>query len=265
MSNKFALLSILVLCSTLFSFIVFSPRQNGDRISVSLSSGDDYNTAWHKVDSLQSKGLTRSALEVVEQIYNSAKKENNQPQIIKSFIHKLKFTNYTEEESHQKIITEVKNQIDSSSFPSNAIFRSILAQIYWQYYTYNRYRFQNRTETVNFDNDDFQTWDLPHLIKELIKQYQLSLEKDDSLKVIPIEQFKEVIVYFNSKDAYLRPTLYDLLSHNALSFYMNDEASVTEPVYKFEFKEAAEFAPSEDFIKINFETRDSLSLKFFAA
>ncbi|HVO75605.1 MAG TPA: MG2 domain-containing protein, partial [Ignavibacteriaceae bacterium] len=265
MSNRFALLLILFLGSFLFSFISFSSKLDGGKISIALNSRDDYDKAWHKVDSLQNKGLTRSALEVVEQIYDAAKKENNQPQIIKSFIHKLKFANYTEEESNKKIVNEVKREIDSSSFPAKAIFRSILAQIYWQYYTYNRYRFQNRTETVNFDYEDFQTWDLPHLIREIINQYQLSLSESDSLKKIPIDEFNEVIVYFNSKEAYLRPTLFDILAHNALDFYTNDEASVTEPVYKFEFKDEIEFAPAEEFIKINFETRDSLSLKFFAA
>ena len=40
--------------------------------------GDDYKSAWQKVDSLEQQGLTRSALEVVEEIYRTAKKDSNQ-------------------------------------------------------------------------------------------------------------------------------------------------------------------------------------------
>jgi hypothetical protein len=226
--------------------------------------GDDYKSAWHKVDSLVHEGLTRSALEVVEEIYKTAKDENNQPQIIKSLFYKLKFTNYTEEDSHVKIINEVKTEINTTSFPANAILKSILANIYWQYYQSNRYRFQQRTETINFDNDDFQTWDLPHLIRETVKLYHASLEQSDSLKLISIKEFEDILNYSNSGQAYLRPTLFDLLAHQALSFYINDEASVTDPVYKFELNSEEDFSCAEDFVDIDFTTKDSLSLKFYA-
>ncbi len=266
MSSKINLLWVLPAFTILLAFTTFfSDSGYKDKIIIEINSDDDYDKAWQKVDSLQNQGLTRSALEVVEQIYEAAKKDNNQPQIIKSFIYKLKFANYTEEDSHQKIVNQVKEEIKNATFPSDAILNSILAQIYWQYYTYNRYRFQNRTETVNFDNEDFQTWDLPLLIKEIVKHYHLSLEQSDNLKLIPITDFNEILIYYDSEHAYLRSTLYDLLAHNALSFYINDEASVTDPVYKFELRYPMDFASPEEFIKINFDTKDSLSLKFYAA
>ncbi|HEY6435113.1 MAG TPA: hypothetical protein VIY47_00860, partial [Ignavibacteriaceae bacterium] len=64
--------------------------------------------------------------------------------------------------------------------------------------------------------------------------------------------------------SYLRPTLYDLLAHQALQFFVNDEASVTQPVYKFELKSENDFSTAEDFVEIKYETKDSLSLKFYA-
>ena len=87
---------------------------------------DDYKSAWHKVDSLESKGLTRSALEVVEEIYHAAKRDGNQPQFIKSIFYKLKYGNYIEEDSHIKIVSDVKAEIDTASFPANVILESIL-------------------------------------------------------------------------------------------------------------------------------------------
>ena len=221
-------------------------------------------TAWAKVDSLEKAGLTRSALTVVEDIYKNAKAENNSPQMIKAFIYELKYANYTEENSNKKIVTRLINAIDSSSFPTKPVLQSILAEAYWQYYQHNRYRFINRTAAVNFNNNDFETWDLSRLLKEIISLYQSSLVKKDSLKNIPVIYFKDILVMYKDR-TYLRPALYDLLANRALDFYMNEEASVTEPVYKFELRSPEDFSPAEEFANIYFKTRDSLSLKFYAA
>ena len=266
MKNKKRFFLLIPIAVLLYSFIGLVPdiKIFNHTEVIHYNFGDDYKAAWHKVDSLVNEGLTRSALGIVEDIYKMAKEENNQPQIIKSLYYKLRFTNYTEENSHIKIINDITEEIDSSSFPANAILKSILANTYWQYYQNNRYRFQQRTETINFDNNDFQTWDLPHLIREIVKNYHASLEKSDSLKLISIKEFEDILYYNHSAQAYLRPSLFDLLAHNALSFYINDEASVTDPVYKFELNNPDDFSSAEDFVDNNYTTKDSLSLKFYA-
>ncbi|MEJ2194913.1 MAG: alpha-2-macroglobulin family protein [Ignavibacteriaceae bacterium] len=255
---------IIVTVSFTYTFSVIKSNSNGGKKKIIYHMNDDYKSAWDTVDSLENKGLTRSALEVVEEIYRTAKIQNNEPQIIKSLFFKLKYANYVEEYSQQKIIKQVTEEIDSTAFPANAVLQSILANIYWQYYQNNRWRYQQRTETVNFDNDDFETWDIARLIREIVKHYQASLEKSDSLKLIPIKEYEDILYYSSSAQAYLRPTLFDLLAHNALSFYINDEASVTDPVYKFELNGPDDFSQAEDFIDIDFTTKDSLSLKFYA-
>ena len=268
MKSKYLLLLLIPIT---FLFLSFSSLIPGIKI-FEIDSGsefifqfkDDYNAAWRTVDSLEQQGLTRSALEVVEEIYEASKKDNNQPQFIKSVFYKLKFGNYIEEDSHVKIVNDVKAEIDSADFPANAILESILANIYWQYYQNNRWRFQQRTETVNFDNEDFQTWDLERLIREIVTFYHASLEESGKLKKISIREFEDILVYANNEYAYLRPTLFDLLAHQALQFFVNDEASVTEPVYKFELKSERDFSPAVDFVEVKYETKDSLSLKFYA-
>ncbi|NWG29320.1 MAG: hypothetical protein HXY48_12400, partial [Ignavibacteriaceae bacterium] len=268
MKNRYLFLLIFPLTFLLLAFSSLIPGVNmfnsdtDDEFTFQFKDG--YKSAWKTVDSLEQQGLTRSALEVVEEIYKAAKKDNNQPQFIKSVFYKLKYGNYIEEDSHVKIVNDVKAEIDTADFPANAILKSILANIYWQYYQNNRWRFQQRTETVNFDNEDFQTWDLARLIKEIVKYYHASLEESDKLKKIPLKEFEDILVFSTAEHSYLRPTLYDLLAHQALSFFVNDEASVTQPVYKFELKSDNDFSQASDFVDINYTTKDSLSLKFYA-
>src|SRR3970040_1879065 len=125
MTNKINLLWILPALTFFLAFTsLFSDSNYKNKIIIEINSDNNYEKAWRTVDSLQNKGLTRSALEVVEQIYTAAKKDNNQPQIIKSFIYKLKFANYTEEDSHKKIVNQVKEEIKNASFPNDAILNS---------------------------------------------------------------------------------------------------------------------------------------------
>ncbi|MCW8994676.1 MAG: hypothetical protein OQK77_02555, partial [Psychromonas sp.] len=137
MKHKYFLLLIIPLAFLILSFSNLIPgiRIIGNKpTKISFNFGDDYKAAWQKVDSLEQQGLTRSALEVVEEIYKAAKKDNNQPQFIKSIFYKLKYGNYIEEDSHVKIVNDVKTEIKVAPSPANAILESILANIYWQYY-----------------------------------------------------------------------------------------------------------------------------------
>ena len=205
------------LCFIIFSFILIS-FNNAQSIK---SSKLFYATSWEKVDSLEQIGLTRSALEIVDKIYKTAKKDNVHPQFIKSVLFKLKFANYVEENSQVKIVNEVQKEIQESSFPSNAILKSILADMYWQFYKNNRYKFQQRTETVNFENEDFQTWDLNRIVKEITKYYLGSIEESNKLQKIYLEEFEVILINDDSKDAHLRPTLYYFLAHKGLTFFIN--------------------------------------------
>ena len=122
----------------------------------------------------------------------------------------------------------------------------MLAEFYWQYYLYNRYEFQNRSSTVNFENNDISTWDLRKLVEEISKEYLASIEDFDALEKIPIKDFEGVLIKGNTDN--LRPTLFDFLAHRALTFFMNEESSLTEPVYKFEINNKKYFSAYEEFL-----------------
>lgn len=219
---------------------------------------------WNEVDSLESSGLTRSALEIIEKIYKKSKKENVHPQFIKSIFYKLKYANYVEENSQVKIVNEVKKEITEASFPSNAVLNSILAGMYLQFYKDNRYKFQNRTEAINFNNEDFLTWDLNRIVREISKYYLGSIDEKEKLQKIKLEEFEAILVNDETENALLRPTLYDILAHKALDYFTNEESSLTQPVYKFYLEKENDYAVDTIFIKNNYSTKDSLSLKFYA-
>ncbi len=135
-----------------------------------------YDQDWKKVDSLQNKGLPKSALEVVESIYSKAKKENNHPQFIKATLYKLKLKSDFEEDFMESTISDIKNEIEKTNFPDRQILHSIEAELYWRYYQANRYKLLDRSQAINVDLNDIRTWDMKTLVNKVIKNYLASLE-----------------------------------------------------------------------------------------
>ncbi|MEN8123138.1 MAG: hypothetical protein ABFS35_22560, partial [Bacteroidota bacterium] len=222
-----------------------------------------YKEKWQKIDSLEQKGLPKSALEVVNEILVQAKKDEISEQVIKSFIYRLKYKNKNEENAFEALCHELDSAVKDATFPDNAVMHTMLADMYWWYYQNNRYKFRNRSNTVNFDNKDMQTWTLDNLVGEIIKNYTLSLSNIEGLKKINIKDYKE-LVRFGSKAENLRPTLYDFLAHKAIDFYSNTEIALTKPADNFELKEDFYFADAQNLISRDISSSDTLSLHFHA-
>lgn len=248
-----------------------SPLPKGNSEPLVFPKGSTYEKEWKKVDSLTNKGLTKSALETVEAIYSKAKKENNAPQIVKAVIHRIKLESYLEENAVQKSIDKLNAEVKDSKYPLSPVLHSVLAEMYWRYYQQNRWKFHNRTQTVNFDLNDLSTWDLKTIVDRTSKHYLLSLKEADSLKRTALNLYDDVLTHddynFKAKPSpqrKLRATLYDFLAHRAVDFFMNEEPDIIKPAYRFELNSESYFWNHNDFAKLKIENKDSLSLKFYA-
>ena len=68
---------------------------------------------WKEVTKLEEKGLTKSALELVDEIYNSAVKDGLSQERIKALLYKSKYMLILEEEAQLNIINLFKQEIES--------------------------------------------------------------------------------------------------------------------------------------------------------
>ena len=223
-----------------------------------------YEKEWAEVQKNESKGLPKSALKIVNEVYSDAKKNNNSEQVLKSFIYILKYKNVLEENAFERLCTELDSTAQKAEFPNNAVMHMMLADMYMWYYNANRWKFINRTNTVNFKNDDMQTWTLDFLVDKIIKQYEAALANPSGLQKIPVTNYKELIVK-GTKPKKLRPTLYDFIANKAIDFFSNTEMSLTKPADSYELKDAFYFSDIAKFVAHNIESADSLSLHFHAS
>ncbi|HEY8935098.1 MAG TPA: hypothetical protein VIM65_07750, partial [Cyclobacteriaceae bacterium] len=224
----------------------------------------NYEKAWNEVSDFESKGLPESALKTVNDIYAHAKADKNSGQLVKAVIHQLKFTDYKEENGFVKNLNRLKQEAESSAFPVKPILHSMLGEMYWQYYQNNRYEFANRSETVNVDENDIETWSLAKIVRETFTQYNLSLQDVEKSKAEKVDVYEPVIHKGNELGKQYRPTLYDFLAHRAVDFYQQDEPDLTRPAYAFTLSRAEYLSDASTFATLKIETRDTLSMKFHA-
>ncbi len=220
--------------------------------------GFPYDERWKKVEQLvQEQGLTESALTEVQKIYEAAKKENNQPQLIKALVYRINLQQEKEEDAELKGIQALEQELQQSKGVVYSLLTNILAEAYWQFLQNNRWKFYNRTNTTQFQKEDPQTWTIDDFHNRIAALYQASLQ-EPQLKQTKLEQFEPVIRKGNAR--HLRPTLFDLLAHRALAYYENDERTINRPSYAFVLNQPAAFDPAADFIHLTFPTNDSASL-----
>jgi uncharacterized protein YfaS (alpha-2-macroglobulin family) len=222
-----------------------------------------YEKEWKRVDSLQSKGLSKSALEIVSAIYAKSKMEKNTENFIRAIIEKMKYESYLEEDSYVKAIGDLERDAAESEFPIKQIIHTVAAETYWMYYQNNRHVFLNRTVTSNYENKDIRTWDFSKLLEKVDLNYQLSLTNAAQSKNTPLSKFNAIVIDAPGSKEF-RPTLYDFLWHRALDYYMNEEPEITKPNYAFELESADYFSNYLIFQGLKITTKDSTSRKLEA-
>ncbi|WP_423997897.1 alpha-2-macroglobulin family protein [Maribacter sp. IgM3_T14_3] len=227
----------------------------------SAQQNNSYDQLWKQVENFENGNLSKSALKQTEAIFKKAKNENNEVQTIKALLYKSGFINKLEEDSKLKIVNDFKSEIATADGATKNILHSHLANLYWQYYQQNRYRFNNRTKTaIKVDSVDFRTWDLDTLFKEIDSHFTASLENAGTTHQLAISDF-DAILEKNEENRKYRPTLFDVLAHTALQFYTTSENSINKPVDSFEIDNEAILCEAYTVSFLTFDDRQNLSLQ----
>ncbi|MCF2486564.1 alpha-2-macroglobulin [Dyadobacter sp. CY347] len=221
-----------------------------------------YAAQWKIVEAHQQKRLPKSALEEVRKIYELAKKEKQEAQVIKAVVYIVNLQTETREEQDANGIAELEKEISQSQGVVKIILTNLLASAYYGYYQTVRWQLYERTATVNFKKEDISTWSTGDFHEKISSLFLKSIADEALLQKTKLDAFDAIITKGNTRK--LRPTLYDLLTHRALQYFSSDERDIKRPSYAFKIDKASAFDPAADFIHRKFETKDTSSLEFFA-
>lgn len=185
----------------------------------------DYDKKWKQTEEFVNEGLPKSALKVVDEIYKTAKEENNSPQLIKSLIYRISLQSKFQEDGILKSISYFENEMKSSEEPVKQILHSLTANLYEGYYSENRYKINSRNTLEDYENNDISTWDALSFEKKIKNLYLKSLENTSFLKEIKLQQYALVLNDNDSSNFKLYPSLYDILANRTIN-YLTDNNNI---------------------------------------
>lgn len=246
--NRYTCIFIVVILNFLF-------------ISLAFPSNDKY---WAAIDSVLRQGLPKTAVQYLDTILTNTQKEKKYDEWLKALSLKITYEATIEGNKPEEKIKRLKVEFSHADKNTKPLLQTILAQWYWHYYNRNQWRFMNRTASDKLLEEDFTTWDLPKLFREIDSLYQNILKAKDQLSKIETEQFLGFLEKGSMPNT-LRPTLYDFIAQEALTFYSRAEQAAAQPEDAFEIEVATNaFAPLDQFISYHPATTDTNSSKLKA-
>ncbi|MEC8972288.1 MAG: hypothetical protein VX509_00140, partial [Verrucomicrobiota bacterium] len=192
----------------------------------------DREALWKEVAEAEKKGLPKTAAAKLQLIYDSALKDGKQAEAIKALAKRITHDGAVQGNKPEEKITRLRAELDKTPAEAKPLLQTILGHWSWQYFRANRYRFLQRTATAQPLGDDFTTWDLPRLYREIDLHFTNALA-DGRLKAIPATDFADLLTQPTLPENY-RPTLYDFIAHEALGFYTSGEFAAAKPEDAFE-------------------------------
>jgi len=239
-------------------------------IAVNVSTAGPRDELWGQVDSAIEQRLPKTAITILDQIIPAAMEEQAYAEATKAICLKISLEGQIQggragggSNPAEKIIL-LETEIADAPKEMMPVMETILAHWYWDYFQQNSWRFIQRTQTAEPPGEDITTWDLARILAEIDRHFMLALEAEQQLKTIPIEEWDDLLEKGTVSDSY-RPTLYDFLVFEALSFYSAAEQAGTIPQDTFEIMaDSPIFGAVDEFLAWEPKTSDTDSAKLKA-
>jgi len=229
-----------------------------------LFAGESRDSQWDQVSEAIRQRLPRTAITILDEIIPAALEDQAYAEATKAICLKISLEGQIQGDNAEEKIVRLETEIANSPEPMKPVMETILAHWYWQYFQQNSWRFINRTQTAEPPGADITTWDLPRILAEIDRHFMLALAAEQELKTIPIEEWDDLLEEGTVPDSY-RPTLYDFLAFEAISFYSAGEQAGMIPQDAFEIMaDSPIFGTVAEFLAWQPETSDADSAKLKA-
>jgi hypothetical protein len=224
-------------------------------IILSVFSIHAQNSEWEKVASFEKQSLPQSALEVVNRIYQNALATGNSPELIKTLIHQLKYETAIDKDRFPEQIPEIeafaatdKNKVEQ------AMLYSLLAEIYFKYYSANTYLINQRTAIEEYIPEDLREWPKNLFIQKAADLIDLSLAPAQELQNTKVSDYREILTG-NEAPQNDRSTLYDFLLYNGIKVLTDLNGIYRDRNYFSEalFFNETYFVPAKEFVNLNID------------
>ncbi len=257
MKHKLIIAALLLTVTTMLSFKLL----NNNEIMINKNpNNNDYETLWNQFEKHIRESLPESAEKVLNTIEKQAVDDNNQIQLLKTFLYRQKVMQLTvEDDPDQAYINFAKSKLETLDEINRAILHCQIAESYSSYLDENQYNIiNNQAIDGDISTKEMKYWDRQTFL-DLIDQHY-----DEALK--PVKQLqntdtKDYLCLFESnRGEYVdyEPTLFDFLFHRvAKHYYEAESADDLDPAWNTDLW----WLNDKDFIKADLGDSDKPIIK----
>lgn len=173
------------------------------------------------------KEKPQTALQEARKLFEKARKTDNSPEMLQALIIQIRCQTAIDRDSMPALIQKTENILQNSNNPvEQSILHSLLADLYLNYYNYNRYQINQRTPLADFIPEHINEWSR-NLFYDQISQHALdALQPQSLLKQTPATAYKPILLLGKDSRS-LRPTLLDFIGYRSIDQLKQLENSST--------------------------------------
>lgn len=190
---------------------VFEEQDTVDQI-------DPYDAEWRKVDSLMDQGAWQLANRTLEDLYFRLKRDQADLQLVTCLVYRINLLPHIEAQPDSIGIVMLTEELVEIREPMRQVLQSLLADLYLTYLHHHSEKI-DALPASRAKPEDFTTWNRAGFRREIADLYDASLQPAAYLQQLPVSTFRSILVP-EDYAAHLRPSVYDLLAHRALTYYM---------------------------------------------
>ena len=195
------------------------------------------SAAWQRVDKALEEGKPKSALEALGGIEQSAVADKAWAEAARAIATRILAETGDRPDEDPERLVRLAAAIPAAPAETQAVLKAIQANWTWGFFQSNRWRFAQRTPGAipakQADLAGIASWDLPRVVAEIRARFAAALANPAATQKLPVAEWSPLLTAGTMSDAY-RPTLWDVLVHDALAFAATGERGLADPEDLFE-------------------------------
>jgi hypothetical protein len=217
----------------------------GQSMTIHTTRGDETPAgpraaAWKAVDKALEEGKPKTAAETLQGVEQAAVADRAWAEVARAIATRILAETGDRPGDDPERLVLLAGAIDKAPPETRGVLEAIQANWTWGFFLQNRWRFQQRTAggTEADDLSRIAEWDLPSIVAEIRKRFAVAVGEPGSperkaLQSLPVAEWSAILQPGKLSDAY-RPTVWDVIAHDAIAFASSGERGLVAPEDAFE-------------------------------
>lgn len=221
----------------------------------------DYNEMWKKVKESIENDLPETAEKQLNEIESAAKRDKNQPQLLKTVLYRQQVFRLKEEDPEKAFLAFAESKMNELGKTETAVLHLEIAKTYAGFYEQNQWQLRNN---LPIDGDmsqvELKYWDEKTFRKVIDQHYTEALKDKETLKNAKTNDY--LILFEDQKNVYenldYEKTMFEYVFHRVAKYYREiASADDIQPDWNTEIW----WADAKDFVKADLGDSDNGIIK----